>query len=401
MKIENSHLIDSSYPFASIFKHINGISADRAGRPMLIAWTLEDAAVQRGWPVGAFLGTERELIAQFGVNRDTLREAIRVVEARGSMQMQRGCAGGLRLLSPPVENVASALAAYLHASGHTQEKLQDAILVAEPIFAAFGDEDLIVSLYRQTVEMLCTNKPPGAASTSRAETIAKRLIESNGPPPASGIFLGDEAQLSDKLGCTRPALREALRILADLSIVKVRRGRGGGFTLVQPSADFIVRRVFGLIASRHFTLPELLPTIWALNLIRYRLAVRNLRLLDDQARRQRCDELISLLDHGAEPARWHYFESAFDRIADNNIISLLHESFTYYLARLNQSSASWGHASARWSEIDATLLATEGALVQALRTGDYMEAERLHLMIHSHISWTLDCPDLPGTEPPP
>jgi DNA-binding FadR family transcriptional regulator len=396
MKTENSHLIAPSYPFADIFARINGVSADRAGRPMLIAWKLEEVAAQSGWHVGSFLGTERELIEQFGVSRDTMREAVRIVEARGSMQMQRGRVGGLRLLSPRVEEVASALAAYLHASNCSKAELEEAALVAGPVLAELDAEVLVVSLYRQTIKMLSASKAPGLTSSNRARTIAARLLESHGPPPGSGIFLGDEALLSEKLGCTRPALREALRILADLSILKVRRGRGGGFTLVQPSPDAIVRRVFGLIAAQHVTRTELRPTLRALDLIRLRLAIRQLRLLDDQTRQLRCDKLASLLDKWSEPVRWFNLQRELDRIANNNIISILTESFIYYLARQDQTDAIWNAGTARCGEIDASLLATGGALVRALRESDYPEAERLHLIIHSRITWALNNPDIPG-----
>ena len=404
MKIENSHLIAPNFPTANIFTRINGISADRAGRPMLIAWTLEDAALRSGWQAGSCLGTERELLEQFGVGRDTLREAVRVVEARGSMQMQRGCAGGLRLLSPRIEDVASALAAYLHACNYTKAELQEAAAAAGPVFTALGDKELVVCLYRQTIEMLSAGKTPGVSGTNRAETIAARLIESHGPPPENGIFLGDEARLSEELGCSRPALREALRILADLSILKVRRGRGGGFSLVQPSPDAIIRRVFGLIASQHLALAELVPSMWAQHLIQLRLAIRQLRLLDDRTRALRCDNLAALLDQGSEPARWFTLQRELGRIANNQFTGVLIDSFAYYLGRLNPTNASgsaasvsWSTAITRWNEIDAALLAMGRAFVQALRRGDYTEAERLHLDIHSRISLALHWPDWPGT----
>lgn len=397
MRKEKSHLIEQNYPFADIFRRINGVSVEHSGRPRLIAWTLEDAALQRGWPVGSLLGTERELIGQFGVSRDTLREAVRIVEARGSMQMQRGRVGGLRLLSPRVEDVASALAAYLHASNCTKEELEEAVSVAGPVLTALGDKDLFASLYGQTIEMLSASKAPGITGFNRAETIAARLIDNYGPPPADGIFLGDEARLSEKLGCTRPALREALRILSDLSIVKVRRGRGGGFSLVHPSPDAITRRLFGLMASKHLKLAELVPTIWALNLICLRLAIRHLRLMDEQTRQLHCDKMGFLLEQWSEPVRWFNLQVELDRIARNCITSVLTESFKYYLARLDQTNSQWSAASARWNEIDLSLLAIDRAFVQALRNGEYTEAERLHLTIHSRISWAFNYPDLPDT----
>ncbi len=392
MGLKNSHLIARAYPFTDIFTRINKVDADLARRPVLVAWMLEDAALQSGWQEGPFLGTERELMEQFNISRDTLREAIRIVEARGSMQMQRGRRGGLQLLRPRTEDMAAALAAYLQAHNLTQAALRSAVSAGEPVLAMLGDEELFVTLYRQTAALFSTGKTPGTANANRAMNISSRLLESHGPPPENGIFLGNEALLCEQLGCTRPALREALRLLGDLSILTVRRGRGGGFSLVQPSPDAMIRRLFGLFASRHLTLADLMPSVFGLYLIRLRLAMRNLQLLDDQTRQLRCGEIASVLHQYSEPVRWFRLQGELDRVCGNKFISILAESFTYYLARLNQTDESWNAAITRWNEIDAALLAAGSELVQALRDGNAAEAERLHQNMHDHISWALNCP---------
>ncbi len=361
---------------------------------MLIAWMLEDAAAQNGWQTGSTLGGERELIEQFGVSRDTIREAIRILEARGSMLMQRGRIGGLRLLSPRIEDVASALATYLLASNFTKADLNAVTTIAGPIFMALDNKALISSLFHRTIEILSSGKISGVTGSNRASVIAARLLEHHGPPPAGGIFLGDEASLSDRLDCTRPVLREALSVLTDLSILKVRRGRGGGFTLIQPSPDAIVRRVFGLIASRHLERTELLPSIRALDLIRLRLAIRRLGQMDDQARQSSCNRLASHLDQWSDPVRWFNLQLEIDRIADNSIISILMKSFLYFLARKDQTEALWSAGIVRCNEIDALSLATARTFIEALRQGDDLEAERLHLINLDRITWALQGPDL-------
>ena len=398
---KNSHLAAQGYPFTDIFARINGVSSDLAGQPKLIAWMLEEAALQSNWQIGALLGTERELTGRFSVSRDTLREAIRIVEARGSMHMQRGRGGGLRISEPNVDDAAAALAAYLQARNFTPADLSSTVSAATPVFAMLGGNELVVLLFQQTAGMLSTGKMPGMASTNRAVTIASRLLETYGPPPENGIFLGGEALLSEQLGCTRPGLREALRLLGDLSILTVRRGRGGGFSLVQPSPDAMVRRLFSLIASRQLTLDGLVPTIWALNLIRLRLAMRNLQVLGDQARQQCHDRIVSILAQHSEPVRWFNLQRELDQICNNSLITILTESFIYFLARLNQTDERWNAAIARWNEIDPALLAAGGAFAQALRDGNEPEAERLHQKIHSQISWALDCPDFPQGQPRP
>lgn len=388
MPIKNSHLIGGGYPYANIFLFVNGVSSDQAGTPTIVAWALEEIGLRGGWQEGSLLGTESDLIENLSVSRDTLREAIRVIEARGSMQMQRGCRGGLRLLRPRLDDVAAAFAAQLRSRGFTPADLAETTAVAEPIFAVLDENDLIVRLYRRTVNQLSTGTAPGARHAGRAGIIAEHLTRSREPVPENGIFLGDEAALCEKLDCTRPALREALRVLGDHAMLKIQRGRGGGFSLVRPSPSGTVRQLFGLLASRHQTLKEIVLAVSALNLIRLRLAGRKLSRLNYDVRKLHCNTLISSLDNSHEPHRWFRLHATFDQIANNAMISALADSFMAYHARLGPTHACY-------SEIDAPLRANEEAIIQALHKGDYVEAECRHLALHNQISKFLNCPDFP------
>ncbi|WP_459976733.1 FadR/GntR family transcriptional regulator, partial [Mycobacterium avium] len=55
---------------------------------------------------GQTLPTENELLAQFGVSRPTLREAIRVLESESLVEVKRGSRGGVRVSVPRVETAA-------------------------------------------------------------------------------------------------------------------------------------------------------------------------------------------------------------------------------------------------------------------------------------------------------
>jgi DNA-binding FadR family transcriptional regulator len=63
-----------------------------------------------GWPVGALLGSESELMTQYGVSRAVLREAVRVLEHHQVARMRRGPGGGLFVVEPGIEAVADAIA---------------------------------------------------------------------------------------------------------------------------------------------------------------------------------------------------------------------------------------------------------------------------------------------------
>lgn len=60
-------------------------------------------------PPGDRLPGERELCVAFGVSRPTLREALRVLEALGLVDIRRGRRGGIFAQEPPSELVADAL----------------------------------------------------------------------------------------------------------------------------------------------------------------------------------------------------------------------------------------------------------------------------------------------------
>ena len=48
-----------------------------------VARRLAESVIRRGWPVGARLGTEMELLEALGVSREPFREGIRLLELQG------------------------------------------------------------------------------------------------------------------------------------------------------------------------------------------------------------------------------------------------------------------------------------------------------------------------------
>lgn len=73
--------------------------------------------IGRGWPVGENLGTERELLARYGIARATFREAIRQVERHGAAHMRRGSGGGLIVAERPRAAAVRAMISYFELTG--------------------------------------------------------------------------------------------------------------------------------------------------------------------------------------------------------------------------------------------------------------------------------------------
>src|SRR4051794_1059847 len=61
----------------------------------VVAGRLRDDIATTGWPVGAVVGSETELLARYGVSRAVLREAVRLLEYHSVARMWRGPGGGL------------------------------------------------------------------------------------------------------------------------------------------------------------------------------------------------------------------------------------------------------------------------------------------------------------------
>ena len=65
------------------------------------------------WVEGTNLGSEADLIQRFGVGRNVLREATRILEQQGIAKMRMGRGGGLVITSPAATSTAHAFEMYL------------------------------------------------------------------------------------------------------------------------------------------------------------------------------------------------------------------------------------------------------------------------------------------------
>ena len=63
--------------------------------------------------MGEVIGSEPELLDQYGVSRPVLRQAVRILESQRVARMRRGPNGGLVVGAPDGSSVASSMAIYL------------------------------------------------------------------------------------------------------------------------------------------------------------------------------------------------------------------------------------------------------------------------------------------------
>jgi DNA-binding FadR family transcriptional regulator len=143
---------------------------------------------------GDWLPTEPELTAQFGVSRPTLREAFRLLEADGLVQIRRGPPGGARVTLPGPENAASLFGLILTLSGTTLKDVYEARLLLEPpaarILAEASDPACIEQLRESlvAVEQAVNDDELFASLTTRFHVEVVRLAGNHTLAAVAGML---------------------------------------------------------------------------------------------------------------------------------------------------------------------------------------------------------------------
>ncbi len=104
---------------------------DRGKLGWRVARRLAESVIRQGWPVGARLGTETELLDALGVSREPFREGVRLLELQGIVRMARGPGGGLFVTAPALEVVSCLVHGYLELSEITFREVIEARKVIE------------------------------------------------------------------------------------------------------------------------------------------------------------------------------------------------------------------------------------------------------------------------------
>jgi DNA-binding FadR family transcriptional regulator len=89
----------------------------------VLARCITQEILRAKWPVGRNLGSEHELKLRYGVGRNALRDAIRVLEYQSVARMRRGPSGGLIVVQPDLESTAYLAGLYLEFRGIAKSNL--------------------------------------------------------------------------------------------------------------------------------------------------------------------------------------------------------------------------------------------------------------------------------------
>jgi len=122
-----------------------------------VASKIEEAIRNKKIAQGDKLPTELELCAQFNVSRTAIREALRMLSAKGLISIQKG--KGIFVMPPSSDHVISSMKYYLFANGHVDDPLTvlEARLIIEPTIAEYAaiyhDDNDIIALQENYEDM--------------------------------------------------------------------------------------------------------------------------------------------------------------------------------------------------------------------------------------------------------
>ncbi len=192
-----------------------------------------------------------------------------------------------------------------------------------------------------------------------------------------GDQLPAERELARLLDVSRPAVREAMRILQAMGVVRSSVGAGGagGTTVTAVPARALVRFLRLHVALANFPLDDVLEVRIALERLSVRLASRNARAADLARMRQ---ALAQMSAHVADRPRYNDADTAFhvaiaeaagNRLAADTTVAI-RESMRLPLL------AAFAHVEA-WDDLVTDLQADHQSLYQAVSSGEADAAERL------------------------
>ncbi len=119
-------------------------------RSALLAHRIVREIRDRGLPAGSHLPPERDMLGAYGVGRNTLREALRVLELQGVLTIRPGPGGGPVVAAPDSRHLASTLALLLQFADTPFRAVIETRLLLEPITARLcaerGDPALLGEL---------------------------------------------------------------------------------------------------------------------------------------------------------------------------------------------------------------------------------------------------------------
>lgn len=328
------------------YAFLGGSGTKSASAAEVLAARIEGHAIKEGWRVGTVIGSEAALMEMFEVNRDTLREAIGVLQGRGAVKVVRGRAGGVAIAMPNVARTAAALTLYMHSLEVPHGDVAKVLDLAKQLGAELGRPlDDLLHQTRSNLEMLQRDGSSLGddkfdlfdASDRRGLRLALILMREAHNRPA--FRLGTELQLCERFDTSLDIIRQALRVLVDLDLVQMRRGRSGGAFTKQPQPVAMLRQLFAYLAAGYADPMALNHTVTTLNLAHLHLAHARIAEAERSMVRDWRDTARAVLDSQQEPLRYILMQEFIGQIAASPLIDTILRCVVSYQTRFDRRFA--------------------------------------------------------------
>ena len=251
MSARPESLVWLSASVSQVFSSFLGDASATLKSAARLARLLEEQFIADGWPSGRIYGSEIELAGRHRIGRGVVREAFRILEARGTARTRCGRNGGLELIVPSLEQLYERIADYCFLSGvsHAQILVLQNVLrrVAARMEADHRTHNAVIAFYEDCAQWLSgADRTRVSKSEHRncAEKIVDTLRHVVGPERwADGYFVGNQQELCHRYNVDHRALRQAIRILESAEAAESLPGRGNGLMTRSPGPVAIGRLI--------------------------------------------------------------------------------------------------------------------------------------------------------------
>lgn len=101
----------------------------------------------------------------------------------------------------------------------------------------------------------------GTAVQATADVLREEILTQLPDADGDEWLLGSEDEVLERLGVSRPTLRQAVRLLEAEQLLVVRRGHGGGIWAQAPSSDGVIHSVSVFLRSRGANVLDLMDAV--------------------------------------------------------------------------------------------------------------------------------------------